>query len=62
MLAITSIEFREGEEAFDAHERLDANPYMRPSDAWRDWREGWAQAQWETWQAALMDKRTASTT
>ena len=53
--------FDEGFKAHRDNEWLDANPYMRPSGAWKQWREGWAHAEWETWQAEKMAKRKSRT-
>lgn len=40
---------------------LSACPYKRDTVLWRQWRDGWAFADYAVWQGVLMDKRKAST-
>jgi hypothetical protein len=52
---------REGFNDFKRGSDITANPYKRGTTEWTLYREGWADASYQTWQGVLMDKRKAST-
>jgi len=52
---------REGFNDFKWGLDITANPYKRDTTKWSLYRDGWADASYQTWQGVLMDKRKAST-
>jgi hypothetical protein len=61
IIVIDSEAYKKGYKAHQLEDTLASVPYPRHTVQWENWREGWAQADWEVWHAALVDKRKAST-